>query len=45
VIPGDAADGRELYRTYGFEALAEPERYMERRWPDAYAPASEPGAE
>ena len=29
-------DAHELYRTYGFTALAEPGRYMERRWPDAY---------
>jgi len=38
-------DAHELYRSYGFTALAEPGRYMERRWPDVYAPASGPGTE
>jgi GNAT superfamily N-acetyltransferase len=30
-------DAHELYRPFGFEALANPERYMERFVPDVYA--------
>jgi len=30
-------DAHELYRPFGFEALANPDRYMERFAPDAYA--------
>jgi GNAT superfamily N-acetyltransferase len=30
-------DAHELYRPFGFEALANPDRYMERFVPDAYA--------
>ena len=30
-------DAHGLYTQHGFEALANPERYMERRTPDAYA--------
>jgi hypothetical protein len=30
-------DAHELYRPFGFEALANPDRYMERFVPDVYA--------
>ena len=30
-------DAHELYRTFGFEALSNPDRYMERFAPDVYA--------
>ena len=30
-------DAHELYRPFGFEALVQPERYMERFAPDVYA--------
>ncbi|HEY6867883.1 MAG TPA: GNAT family N-acetyltransferase [Candidatus Eisenbacteria bacterium] len=29
-------DAHALYRRVGYEPLAKPERYMERRWPDVY---------
>ena len=32
-------DAHGLYARYGFEALAAPQRYMERRWTDVYGSA------
>jgi GNAT superfamily N-acetyltransferase len=33
-------DAHGLYARHGFEALAAPQRYMERRWPDLYRAGS-----
>lgn len=37
-------DAHELYRKFGFKALARPEGYMELRNPDVYREARQPHA-
>jgi GNAT superfamily N-acetyltransferase len=35
-------DAHPLYKRVGFKPLEAPDRWMERRWPDAYGPQDEP---